>query len=577
MSLTCSTSQPVAIDGQVGAHPLHLVVVGAADQVDELGVGAAQHGPAVDQPALVEGPAERQRARLRDDRLVEVEERGGPGRDAQRASGAGRGRPRIEHRDGKIRRDAGARTFASRGAVGYILVLVLRCDGAPTRPAHPPRVGPQTAPALPPGGGRRMSRSGPYAAARRSRGRPQMRRRRVRSRAALIGSRATVSHPTSEVAVPARPLLVTGDPDLLDDLLRLAAAAGVETEVAHDVVAARGSWAAAPLVLVGADAVGELARGGLPRRPGVLVVPTDLADSTVWELAASAGAESVQPLPGAEALLVDRLAACRRRPGARHDGRRRRRSRRRRRLDAGRAPWPASRRDTAATVLLVDADPLRRRARPADGCRGPARAALARPRRRPRPGQPGRPAAPRCPGPTASRCCPGTAASRSSCRRRRWTWCSAAGRRGHDLVVVDLPRSPDPAAEDGGGGRRHGAARRAGRGPCGGGGGPAWRPGWPAGRRPAGRRPRPVAGPADRPAGRRRARPAAGRLAGPGARAGRRAGARRAARARPGADRWRRLCPDLLAGPRRQPRAGWHDRTDAGAGRPGSPTARAGR
>ena len=38
-----------------------------------------------------------------------------------------------------------------------------------------------------------------------------------------------------------RPLLVTADPDLLDDLLRLAAAAGVETQVAHDV-GGRSHW-----------------------------------------------------------------------------------------------------------------------------------------------------------------------------------------------------------------------------------------------------------------------------------------------------------------------------------------------
>jgi hypothetical protein len=51
-------------------------VVGAADEVDELGVGAAQHGTAVDQAALVERPGEGQRAGLGDDGFVEVEEGG---------------------------------------------------------------------------------------------------------------------------------------------------------------------------------------------------------------------------------------------------------------------------------------------------------------------------------------------------------------------------------------------------------------------------------------------------------------------------------------------------------------------
>ena len=56
-------------------HLLHLVVVGAADEVDELGVRAAQHRAARDQAAGLELAAEGERARLGDDRLVEVEER----------------------------------------------------------------------------------------------------------------------------------------------------------------------------------------------------------------------------------------------------------------------------------------------------------------------------------------------------------------------------------------------------------------------------------------------------------------------------------------------------------------------
>ncbi len=60
--------------GQVRAHPLHLVVVGAAGEEDELGVRGSQDGPAVDQSALVEGLAEGERARLRNDRLVQIKE-----------------------------------------------------------------------------------------------------------------------------------------------------------------------------------------------------------------------------------------------------------------------------------------------------------------------------------------------------------------------------------------------------------------------------------------------------------------------------------------------------------------------
>ncbi len=53
---------------------LHLVMVHTADAEDELGVCGPQGGPAVDQSALVEGLAERERARLRNDRLVQVKE-----------------------------------------------------------------------------------------------------------------------------------------------------------------------------------------------------------------------------------------------------------------------------------------------------------------------------------------------------------------------------------------------------------------------------------------------------------------------------------------------------------------------
>ncbi|NED49318.1 septum site-determining protein minD, partial [Micromonospora aurantiaca] len=49
------------------------------------------------------------------------------------------------------------------------------------------------------------------------------------------------------------PLLVTSDGDLLDELLRLAAAGGTEVELAADPAAARARWAPAPLVLIGAD------------------------------------------------------------------------------------------------------------------------------------------------------------------------------------------------------------------------------------------------------------------------------------------------------------------------------------
>jgi secretion/DNA translocation related CpaE-like protein len=105
-----------------------------------------------------------------------------------------------------------------------------------------------------------------------------------------------------------RPLLVTADPDLLDDLLRLAAAAGVETQVAHDVVAARTGWSSARFVVLGDDLAGPAASRGLGHRPDVVLVGRDRGDDGVWDVASRLGVDSVVFLPGAETWLVDRLA-----------------------------------------------------------------------------------------------------------------------------------------------------------------------------------------------------------------------------------------------------------------------------
>lgn len=107
--------------------------------------------------------------------------------------------------------------------------------------------------------------------------------------------------------MPERPLLVTSDADLLDDLLRLCAAAGVEPQVAHDLTAARSAWASAPLVVLGDDLSRRVDRAGLGRRPDLVLVTRDLDDVDVWTRGAGLGVETVVFLPDAEALLVDRL------------------------------------------------------------------------------------------------------------------------------------------------------------------------------------------------------------------------------------------------------------------------------
>lgn len=120
-------------------------------------------------------------------------------------------------------------------------------------------------------------------------------------------------------------LIVTEDEVLLDDLLRLCAAAGTKADVAHGAPAAHldwsswggaVSWERAPLVLVGDDCaktsglggVAECGARGARRRSGVLLVGRDLDDSGVWERGARIGAEGVVLLPDAESWLTGRIA-----------------------------------------------------------------------------------------------------------------------------------------------------------------------------------------------------------------------------------------------------------------------------
>src|SRR3954449_354862 len=103
------------------------------------------------------------------------------------------------------------------------------------------------------------------------------------------------------------PLLVTADETLLDELLRLSAAAGTTPDVAHDVPAALRAWAKAPLVLVGADVAPALARASPSRREGVFVVLLAPTPDAVFRSALAVGAESVAELPRSEGWLVERL------------------------------------------------------------------------------------------------------------------------------------------------------------------------------------------------------------------------------------------------------------------------------
>ncbi|MFI5710860.1 septum site-determining protein Ssd [Kribbella sp. NPDC051620] len=124
-------------------------------------------------------------------------------------------------------------------------------------------------------------------------------------------------------------LLATADELLLDDLLRLAAAAEVTPHVENDLLGLRRIWQTATFVVVGADLASLLVQTQPPRRPGVLLAtrastrparlppdtqrltpatstPPDAPDA--YRLALSIGAEGAFVLPADEGELSAKLS-----------------------------------------------------------------------------------------------------------------------------------------------------------------------------------------------------------------------------------------------------------------------------
>ena len=108
---------------------------------------------------------------------------------------------------------------------------------------------------------------------------------------------------------PSRPLLATTDPALAEELAQLAAAAGATVTVLDSAESVLRGWASAPVVLVGADLLAGLVALAPPRRPGVQVVSWSPPPTGSFRDALLVGAERVVELPvGAEhvtELLTD--------------------------------------------------------------------------------------------------------------------------------------------------------------------------------------------------------------------------------------------------------------------------------
>lgn len=104
---------------------------------------------------------------------------------------------------------------------------------------------------------------------------------------------------------PAAPLIATSDPALRDELLRLAAAAGVVPDVVAEPVAVLAAWQRAPLVLVGLDLAAELAMLAPTRRGGVHVIADHGVPHDAFRTALSLGAEAVVELPRSATWVVE--------------------------------------------------------------------------------------------------------------------------------------------------------------------------------------------------------------------------------------------------------------------------------
>lgn len=111
-------------------------------------------------------------------------------------------------------------------------------------------------------------------------------------------------------ALSGPPLVVTADPVLTEQLLRVCAAAGVTPELVRDASDSRTGWWRAAGVLVGDDLAGDVAALNLPRRSDVILVTVGPDSAATWRRGIALRADHVVMLPGAESWLVERLSEC---------------------------------------------------------------------------------------------------------------------------------------------------------------------------------------------------------------------------------------------------------------------------
>ena len=242
------------------------------------------------------------------------------------------------------------------------------------------------------------------------------------------------------------PLMVTADDTLRDELLRLAAAAGVAPDVVSDPAAALRAWARAPVVMVGVDVAAALADLAPDRRDGVHVVGWGPVEAGLFRVGMSLGAENVAELPRSEGWLVETLTDLGETGRPRGlvvgviggSG------------GAGATTLACALGQSAARqgdVVILDCDPLGPgldRVLGLDGCDGFRWDALCQTTGR-LSARALREALPRRDRLGVLTWHAGSTATLQAFAVRE---ALSAARRGHDTVVVDLPRTPDPLVDE---------------------------------------------------------------------------------------------------------------------------------
>jgi secretion/DNA translocation related CpaE-like protein len=106
---------------------------------------------------------------------------------------------------------------------------------------------------------------------------------------------------------PSAPLLVSADEDLLNELMQLTAAADVAPDIARDPFEAVRRWARAPVVLVGVDLAGPLAEVAPEARDHTYLVSRGAPPDGAYPLALALGARQVIDVTVSSGWLVELL------------------------------------------------------------------------------------------------------------------------------------------------------------------------------------------------------------------------------------------------------------------------------